>query len=73
MEVQNVIISKSIREYCMSKSQELSNKYVVGDCLQILKSVPGNIFDLIVTSPPYADSRKDTQKFVGIAPPFRAR
>lgn len=27
------------------------NKYVVGDCLEILKKIPDNTFDLIVTSP----------------------
>lgn len=30
-----------------------------GDCLTVLKSVPDNSVDLIVTSPPYADQRKD--------------
>jgi DNA modification methylase len=29
-----------------------------GDCLKILKEYPDNFFDLIVTSPPYADSRE---------------
>lgn len=29
-----------------------------GDCLEVLKKYPDNYFDLIVTSPPYADSRK---------------
>lgn len=37
-----------------------------GDCLKILKKYPDNFFDLIVTSPPYADSRKST--YGGIAP-----
>jgi site-specific DNA-methyltransferase (adenine-specific) len=30
-----------------------------GDCLQVLKSIPENSIDLIVTSPPYADQRKE--------------
>jgi DNA modification methylase len=37
-----------------------------GDCLKILKQYPDNFFDLIITSPPYADSRKST--YGGIAP-----
>ncbi|HQT45414.1 MAG TPA: site-specific DNA-methyltransferase, partial [Candidatus Micrarchaeota archaeon] len=36
------------------------NEYIVGDCVDSLKQVPDNSVDLIVTSPPYADSRKDT-------------
>ncbi len=37
-----------------------------GDCLEILREYPGNYFDLIVTSPPYADKRKNT--YGGIPP-----
>jgi len=37
-----------------------------GDCLEILKKYPDNFFDLIVTSPPYADSREKT--YGGIRP-----
>jgi DNA modification methylase len=37
-----------------------------GDCLDILKKVPDDKFDLIVTSPPYADQRKNT--YGGIPP-----
>ena len=37
-----------------------------GDCLDILKEYPDNFFDLIVTSPPYADSREKT--YGGIRP-----
>ena len=31
-----------------------------GDCLEVLKDSPDSTFDLIVTSPPYADRRKHT-------------
>ena len=31
-----------------------------GDCLEILPTLASNSVDLIVTSPPYADQRKDT-------------
>lgn len=37
-----------------------------GDCLGVLQSYPDNFFDLIVTSPPYADSRAKT--YGGIKP-----
>lgn len=35
----------------------LNNKIITGDCELVLKKVPSNSIDLIVTSPPYADSR----------------
>ena len=37
-----------------------------GDCLKVLSEIPDNQFDLIVTSPPYADSRAKT--YGGIKP-----
>ena len=37
-----------------------------GDCAQVLHDYPDNFFDLIVTSPPYADQRKNT--YGGIPP-----
>lgn len=37
-----------------------------GDCTDVLKSYPDDIFDLIVTSPPYADRRQST--YGGIKP-----
>jgi DNA modification methylase len=37
-----------------------------GDCLNVLKGIESNSVDLIVTSPPYADSRKNT--YGGIHP-----
>jgi site-specific DNA-methyltransferase (adenine-specific) len=37
-----------------------------GDCLDVLKEYPDDAFDLIVTSPPYADRRKNT--YGGIPP-----
>lgn len=42
------------------------NRIVQGDCLAVLRQMPANIVDLIVTSPPYADSRKNT--YGGIHP-----
>jgi site-specific DNA-methyltransferase (adenine-specific) len=43
-----------------------TNRIVRGDCEEILKDFPDNSIDLIVTSPPYADSRKST--YGGIHP-----
>ena len=37
-----------------------------GDCLEMLPLLPDSCVDLIVTSPPYADQRKDT--YGGINP-----
>lgn len=44
----------------------LSNKFILGDCEEILKKFPDNFFDLIFTSPPYADQRART--YGGIKP-----
>jgi site-specific DNA-methyltransferase (adenine-specific) len=46
--------------------KELKTDIRVGDCLNILKEFPDNFFDLIITSPPYADSR--TKVYGGIRP-----
>lgn len=43
-----------------------NSKVILGDCLKVLKQMPEGIVDLIVTSPPYADSRKKT--YGGITP-----
>lgn len=37
-----------------------------GDCLEVLREYPDDSFDLIVTSPPYADKRKST--YGGMSP-----
>lgn len=39
---------------------EIIARPVLGDCREILKTLPDNSIDLIVTSPPYADQRKNT-------------
>ncbi|WP_374689860.1 site-specific DNA-methyltransferase [Promineifilum sp.] len=38
----------------------------LGDCVDVLKEIPDNCVDLVVTSPPYADQRKTT--YGGIHP-----
>lgn len=42
------------------------NKILLGDCAEMLKSLPNDSVDLIFTSPPYADQRKKT--YGGIDP-----
>jgi len=37
-----------------------------GDCIDVLREYRDNTFDLIVTSPPYADKRKST--YGGVSP-----
>lgn len=36
------------------------NQIILGDCEKVIEKFPENCIDLIVTSPPYADSRKNT-------------
>lgn len=43
-----------------------TNQIIYGDCGEVLKEFPDNCIDLIITSPPYADSRKNT--YGGIHP-----
>jgi site-specific DNA-methyltransferase (adenine-specific) len=50
----------------LSKSESIINKLHHGDCREVLPSFGDACVDLIVTSPPYADSRKNT--YGGINP-----
>jgi site-specific DNA-methyltransferase (adenine-specific)/site-specific DNA-methyltransferase (cytosine-N4-specific) len=45
---------------------EIKTNLLLGDCKEMLKSLPDNSVDLVVTSPPYADQRKST--YGGIHP-----
>ena len=45
---------------------EITTDIYLGDSKEQLKSIPDNVVDLIVTSPPYADQRKNT--YGGIHP-----
>ncbi len=42
------------------------NRILLGDCYSVIKTFPDNSVDLIFTSPPYADQRKNV--YGGIAP-----
>ena len=44
----------------------LWDKVYFGDCLDIMRDLPDDSIDLIVTSPPYADARKHT--YGGVSP-----
>jgi site-specific DNA-methyltransferase (adenine-specific) len=44
----------------------IDTKILLGDCKDVLKTIDQNSLDLIVTSPPYADRRKNT--YGGIRP-----
>lgn len=50
----------------MSSKHLPLNQIIYGDCETVLKTFPDSSIDLIVTSPPYADSRKTT--YGGIHP-----
>lgn len=50
----------------MQAVREVTAKLLMGDCKEVLKTIQDNSVDLIVTSPPYADSRAQT--YGGITP-----
>jgi len=47
-------------------SMQIKTDLLLGDCKEVLKTLPENSVDLIFTSPPYADQRKST--YGGIHP-----
>ena len=49
--------------------KDLLDKIIQGDCEEVLKDFPDNSFDLIFSSPPYADQRAKT--YGGIKPDHR--
>lgn len=46
--------------------RNIQTKILLGDCRELLRDLPNDSIDLIVTSPPYADQRKQT--YGGIKP-----
>jgi site-specific DNA-methyltransferase (adenine-specific) len=50
----------------MLTREQIENQYIIDDCRDILINVEDDTFDLIITSPPYADRRKGT--YGGIHP-----
>lgn len=55
-----------MKSVCVKEKKLSLNKIILGDCEQVLRTMPDDFVDLIVTSPPYADSRKNT--YGGIHP-----
>ena len=53
-------------EEIISRSSLGIDKIICGDSLAVLKMLPDASFDLIFTSPPYADNRKKTYKGIPI-------
>ena len=49
-----------------NKMQKYLNQIICGDCLEMMKKMPASCVDLVVTSPPYADNRKNT--YGGVSP-----
>jgi DNA modification methylase len=49
-----------------TQSDNWKNQIFLGDCVEVLKQIPSFSVNLIVTSPPYADSRRNT--YGGIHP-----
>lgn len=44
------------------------NKFIVGDCKEVMERMPAESIDLVLTSPPYADKRDYGTKNASIAP-----
>ena len=60
-------LEPTLDAFSIQKEKQLPiNSIIHGDCEEILKNIQDNCIDLIVTSPPYADSRKKT--YGGISP-----
>ena len=58
-------VQQNHRDITFPKPLEI-DKIICGDCLTVLKEIPDSCFDLIFTSPPYADNRKKTYQGVPI-------
>ena len=53
-------MSRALKAKGVSEEALWRDQIIHGDCLKVLKGMPANVIDLVVTSPPYADSRKNT-------------
>lgn len=61
-----VALFKNVKGRLAYKSMEVKTDLYLGDSKDVLKELPDNSVDLIFTSPPYADQRKNT--YGGIHP-----
>jgi site-specific DNA-methyltransferase (adenine-specific) len=53
-------LSKKIELDFDKATDSIYSNVILGDCLEMLKKIPDNHVDLIVTSPPYSDQRNST-------------
>jgi DNA modification methylase len=53
-------VSRALKAKGISEEARWRDQIIQGDCLKVLKGMPAKVIDLVVTSPPYADSRKNT-------------
>lgn len=53
-------------DYSIPSTKKIETNIYLGDCLEVLPNFENETFDLIITSPPYADSRSKT--YGGIKP-----
>jgi len=60
------IFVQDLESIAQTEPKAWKNKVILGDCLSVLQKMPSESVNLIVTSPPYADSRKKT--YGGISP-----
>jgi site-specific DNA-methyltransferase (adenine-specific) len=69
--VEDYVISLEVKKNKKTQKDSINQNIVrteilEGDCLELLKKLPDNSIDLIVTSPPYADQRKSTYGGVSV-------
>jgi len=53
----NIAETGIIIEEKLKYPQDFINKIIYGDCVEVMKHIPPNTIDLVVTSPPYDDLR----------------
>lgn len=61
----NDLNSDPLEGTATTNSTQWHNRIILSDSLTALQQMPPNFIDLIVTSPPYADSRKRTYGGIG--------
>jgi len=60
------MVTKTIEKINLfSQKQQIKTEVILGDCLDVIQKMPSCSVDLIITSPPYADQRKNTYGGVG--------
>lgn len=62
----SLVLLQPVHRILFNIMNDISTIIYLGDCKEQLKRLPDNSIDLIVTSPPYADQRKNT--YGGIRP-----